>query len=230
MLYKNYRILKQTYIRNKIDKIMKNNNIHSKRTWHSDYLAVQEILDGNMQTWDRLYRNTYPIVYNYVKRIHAGWHISYDQINDVTNEAFKRCFINLDTFLGNSKFSTWVCGFCRYILLSYYHKFRMQNKYAYDIYNKSQTYHESKNPEIYVIQKERNQCLWSAFNSLSPLHQLLLRTYILNETKPSQLNKIIKLLPSERTEELDIAIQTLRNRFLALYENKPYTIISAKET
>lgn len=104
-----------------------------------------------MQTWDRLYRNTYPIVYNYVKRIHAGWHISYDQINDVTNEAFKRCFINLDTFLGNSKFSTWVCGFCRYILLSYYHKFRMQNKYVHNIYGKTQSYHERENPEIYVI-------------------------------------------------------------------------------
>ncbi len=189
-----------------------------KPEWYSDYLLVQEVLDGNIKIWNRLYRNSYPLVYNYVNRNRNRWLISHDETKDVVSEAFKRCYFKLSSYNGKSKFSTWVCGFCRYILLNYYHKYRLQNKYIVDIFNTSQLSNIYGNPEKFVIEKERNLCLWTAYNSLTFKHRMLLDCYIFNEIKPNQVKKILRLNFKDINNELTIAINALRNRFLSLYE------------
>ena len=73
------------------------------------------------------------------------------------------------------------------------------------------------NPEQYVIEKERNLCLWSAYYSLTLQHRALLECYVLNEIKPSQAKKITKLNAKDSQDELILAKNTLRSRFLALY-------------
>ncbi len=185
--------------------------------WYSDYLLVQEVLDGNIKVWNRLYQSTYPYVYYYVNRIHNKWYISYDEIPDVVSEAFHRCYLKLNTYMGKSKFSTWVCGFCRYILLEYYHKRRLHNKYIVDVFNVLQSSNICRNPEQFVIEKERNLCLWTAYNSLTFQHQILLKCYVLNEIKPNQAKRMTKLNAKDSKDELIAAKNTLRNRFLALY-------------
>lgn len=41
----------------------------SQQKWKEDYIKVQEYLKGNTESWDMLYNEAYPIVYNYVNRI-----------------------------------------------------------------------------------------------------------------------------------------------------------------
>lgn len=185
--------------------------------WYSDYLLVQEVLDGNIKVWNKLYQSTYPYVYYYVNRIYNKWYISYDEIHDVVSEAFQRCYLKLNTYIGKSKFSTWVCGFCRYILLEYYHKRRLHNKYIVDVFNVLQSSNICRNPEQFVIEKERNLCLWTAYSSLTFQHQVLLKCYVLNEIKPNQAKRITKLNAEGSKDELIVAKNILRNRFLALY-------------
>ncbi len=193
-----------------------------KPQWYCDYLLVQSILDGNTHIWDILYRKTYPIVYCYTRRIHAKWHISEDQVADVADETFTRCFAKLNTYMGKSKFSTWACGFTRYILLKRYHKYTMYNKYAFSIYSASHTIRCTSNPENAVIIKERNICIWTAFRSLTIKHQALLKYYVLKEINAKQVKAITKLSAGKRKEELAVAVSTLRNRYLALYEKLTY--------
>ena len=188
-----------------------------KPEWYSDYLLVQEVLDGDIKVWNGLYQYTYPYVYYYVNRIHNKWGISYDEIQDIVSEAFKRCYLKLYTYMGKSKFSTWVCGFCRYVLLEYYHKRRLKNKYIVDVFNVLQSSNIYRNPEEFVIENERNWCLWTAYKSLAFQHQILLKCYVLNEIEPNQAKKITRLNAKDRENELIVAKNTLRNRFLALY-------------
>lgn len=184
--------------------------------WYFDYMLVQEVIRGNTKAWNRLYCDNYTVVYYYVKRIRNERLISHCEVKDVVDEAFYRCYLKLHTYMGKSKFSTWVCGFCRYILLKLYHKDRLQNKYLTDIFM-HQSIYAYISPEDIVIKNERNFCIWTAFYSLSYKHQILIKCYILDEIKPVQLKTFIRLNAKDRKEELFVAIQTLRRRFIALY-------------
>ena len=94
----------------------------SQQKWKEDYIKVQEYLKGNTESWDMLYNEAYPIVYNYVNRISIKDYIGNSMIDDIVSESFERCYNKLEVFKGRSKFSTWVCAFSRYVLLSQYRK------------------------------------------------------------------------------------------------------------
>lgn len=70
-----------------------------------------------------------------------------------------------------------------------------------------------------IIKKERDMCIGLAFASLSLRHRLLLRCYVLREITPRQIIKRTRMVyyPA-RQKELAVAVQTLCNRYLALYE------------
>ncbi|MFR5876593.1 MAG: RNA polymerase sigma factor [Eubacterium sp.] len=198
----------------------RNKNELYNSEWHKDYLLVQKVLTGDNNAWNRLYKKVYPIVYGYVAKRRTKWFISYDEIDDVVNEAFKRCYKKLNIYNGKSKFSTWVCGFCRYILLENLRKHNKYNKSQYIMRTSFELQSKQYDPENALIVKELNTCIWTAFSSLSLQHRLLLQCYILEEISVSQLKKQINLNSDERQQELDVAILTLRNRFLAIYEKK----------
>ena len=99
----------------------------SQQKWKEDYIKVQEYLKGNTESWDMLYNEAYPIVYNYVNRISIKDYIGNSMIDDIVSESFERCYNKLEVFKGRSKFSTWVCAFSRYVLLSQYSKEKTRN-------------------------------------------------------------------------------------------------------
>lgn len=196
------------------------NNYIINSQWRIDYLLVQETLNGNVQSWDTLYSYTYPIAYNYVKKRHIKRGFEFEQIEDIVGEAFKRCYGKLDSFRGGCRFSTWVCGFCRYIMLECNYKCARHKKYETELVRMTQPSYAKCNPENIAIRNERDLCLWTAFDSLSSKHRMLLQYYVLNEVKFNQINKYLKMNYNQRIEELAVAMRTLRRRFIHLYEKK----------
>jgi len=64
----------------------------SQQKWKEDYIKVQEYLKGNTESWDMLYNEAYPIVYNYVNRISIKDYIGNSMIDDIVSESFERCW------------------------------------------------------------------------------------------------------------------------------------------
>lgn len=185
--------------------------------WEKDYMLVQKSLSGNTDAWKTLYEKAYPIVSGYVRRISIKQYLPYDQMEDIVSEAFERSYRKRASYTSRCKFSTWVCGFSRYILLhKYYHFFIEQTKYS--LYFASLPSMEEHLPENYIIKQEQYFCIRVAFKSLCPLHQLLISCYILQEIQPKEVIRITNLKASARKAILQIALHTLRNRYLSLYK------------
>ena len=72
----------------------------SQQKWKEDYIKVQEYLKGNTESWDMLYNEAYPIVYNYVNRISIKDYIGNSMIDDIVSESFERCYNKLEVFKG----------------------------------------------------------------------------------------------------------------------------------
>ena len=190
----------------------------SQQKWKEDYIKVQEYLKGNTESWDMLYNEAYPIVYNYVNRISIKDYVGNSMIDDIVSESFERCYNKLEVFKGRSKFSTWVCAFSRYVLLSQYSKEKTRNILNNKLKYISSIVSEIESPELIVIKKEQYRCLNTAFKALSSKHKLLIKCYILKIIPPNTVIKYTHLKYSDRMIELQIAINVLRRYYLFLYE------------
>lgn len=184
-------------------------------------MLAQKALGGNTEAWDRLYKGTYTTVCRYVRRIYIKQYIEYDQLVDIISESFARCYKNLNSYLGLSRFSTWVCGFARYVLLEHYYKYVRRQKTIHYISISSEIYRTASTPESIIIKREQDMCIRTAFYSLSLRHRMLLRCYVLREISPKHIMyKTGMPYHKTRKEELDDAIRILRRRYLALYEKR----------
>lgn len=194
----------------------------NKLKWNEDYIKVQEHLKGNIESWEILYNEAYPIVYNYVNRISIKEYIGSNMLDDIVSESFTRCYNKLEIFEGRSKFSTWVCAFSRYVLLSQYSRAKTRNILNSRLKYISSLVSEIGSPEFVVIKKEQYRCLHIAFKALSPKHKLLIKCYILKIIPPNIVIKRTHLKYSDRMMELQLAVNILRRYYLFLYENKKY--------
>ena len=88
---------------------------NSKSSGQEDYEQVQKILHGAESCWEQLYQNAYPIVYSFTRQ-NAWMCILFSQdYDDIVDEAFARCYEHLARYRGESRFSTWVCGYVKNI-------------------------------------------------------------------------------------------------------------------
>lgn len=72
----------------------------------SDYLLVQQYLQGDQHAWDTLYRKAYPSVLRFLCTLYSKDRLSVSDRDDILSEAFSRCQAQASRFQGRSKFST----------------------------------------------------------------------------------------------------------------------------
>lgn len=184
--------------------------------WSNDYDLAQEASKGNADAWNKLYNKAYPVVFGYARRYCAAGGLGHIEPEDITMESFEKCYYRLAAFEGRSKFSTWVCAFCRYTFLQKLYQFNERRSRIPDREVVWNSLYMNSTPERIVSANERSRCI-SAFDSLSPNHRLLLECYVLKEKTPSQVIRMTKLRGPARKAELELAIRTMRNRYMALY-------------
>lgn len=196
--------------------------------WQADYQKVQLFLQGQESAWEELYRQTYPIAVGMLKKQWSFRLLQEKDILDVVNEAFQRCFLKAASFQGTSRFSTWVCGFVRYVALE-----TVRKKYLWEIKPQGLAFfgeqnRHSRGPESLLILKERNTRLWLAFDSLSLRHRLLLRCFVLKWYPHAEIRKKAGLRQTEIKSELNRACRVLRNRFLSIYPSDAFLSLSQR--
>lgn len=187
--------------------------------WEKDYMLIKESLNGNESAWDALYRKTYPLIRNYIRKISLSEYIRNNLADDIANEAFERCYKKRAIFEARSSFSTWVCGFARYIMLEHGRLYKTCYIYNCNIEYYLPSAYEINSPELIAIKREQYKCLSIAFSMLSSYRRLLIMCYILGYIKPKKVIELTKIKKyCDRMCELQIALDIMRRYYLFLYE------------
>ncbi len=121
------------------------------------------------------------------------------------------------TFQGRSRFSTWVCGFVRYVSLeSIRKKHALRNRLQRYI-RVNPPYSRFFDPETWLLKKERDTCLWGAFYSLSARHRALIARFVLKWDAAPRAGRETGPRRADIKNELDVALAILRRCFSAAY-------------
>ena len=81
-----------------------------------DYMLVTDYLNGDNQSWDKLYNESNQIVLGFTRKYILSFQADICSCEDVVAEAYARASNRLNTFNCHSTFSTWVCGFVKRII------------------------------------------------------------------------------------------------------------------
>lgn len=185
--------------------------------WEADYLKVQQFLHGEKSAGDELYREAYPIALRMARKSNSFSVLKEEDIQDIVSEAFQRCLLRMNSFQKISRFSTWVCGFVRYVSLETVRKKCVRQSRLERYFQMNSVCTHASDPEYYSMKRERDTCLWIAFYSLSVRYQALIACLVLDWISISEVKAITGLRRGEMEAELTLAVGILRRRFVAAY-------------
>ena len=197
---------------------MKNKVIITNDTWYADFSAVQESLK-DASAWEKLYHNSHSYVRNYVAKRFKAEFMGCNTIDDVLAETYERCYFDRGYFRGESSFSTWVCAYARYVMLNMMSRSACYQRHITERCTEELADKINFSPLWHLEKNERDRFIWMAYDSLSYEHQKMLDCYILNEITPTEAGMLTGLGRNKRKEELEIAVDVLRKRYLSLYSD-----------
>jgi len=157
-----------------------------------DYRLARLSLTGDMQAWNQLYSQSNEIVNGYTKKYLWLFNLRFMPCEDIISEAYSRAYKKLNTFNGDSRFSTWICGFTRLIILLENRKDK-RRKQIHQKYIFSQLTFYSRDPCDIVLELELYTSLWSAFKMLLPIEAYILEARVINERTFSELSRVTHL-------------------------------------
>ena len=188
-----------------------------KAIWEEDYSLVQKTLKGEENAWEILYNKYYKLVRGFVRRIIFARYRGHISADDIASEAFKISYEELQTFRGESKYSTWVCKIAKNLLLTEYKKCTIYGDVPIYI---NTVYSVYALPERIAIEKEWKTCICIAFNSLSKFQQTLVKMNVFDKIEMNDIASQMGLNVLFVRKELKFAFKTLKKRFLYLYKNQ----------
>jgi DNA-directed RNA polymerase specialized sigma24 family protein len=180
-----------------------------------DYRLVRCSLDGDESAWEILYRDAYSLARWEACRCNGERIFTEPELADIVEEAFLRCWRRRADYLPVSRFATWLSGFVRYVALEEKRK-RYCELSAYRRYSYAEP-RSMPSPWCVIIRKERDFCLWLAFDSLSRVHRIILGCYVLAWYTPKEAKRQTGMSQADMQAEMEIAVRILRRRFLAAY-------------
>ena len=152
---------------------MKNSNYYSRYTYPAtdrrkqDYQLVQNILQGAEGLWDSLYAASYSTVINCARDEDYLKMLGPADYHEIADEAFARCYTQLERYRGLSRFCYWVGGYARNITKNRYSKEQTKQRNHILLVNAAKRHMKNYDPLPIIVRLERDQCLWKAFNDLS---------------------------------------------------------------
>jgi len=148
-------------------------------------------LNGDIQAWNQLYSKSSGIVTGYAKKYlwSFGLSIMYE---DVISEAYSRAYKKLNTFNGNSRFSTWVCGIVKHVVWEESRNHR-RRKQLYQKCTFSQLTFYSRDPCDIILESELYKSLWSAFDKLQPVEAYVLANHVIYQQTFFELSRVMHL-------------------------------------
>lgn len=183
-----------------------------------DHQLAYEASRGNQDSWDTLYRESFSFVKSEVRKFDYQHFFCSSDYDDITDEAFTKCFEHLERYQGLSRFQRWVLGYAKNIMrnrrstqLTAY-----RNRYLLEELEKSHVVY--LDPQYFLIRLERDQNLWTAFSQLPlPGRTILYRRLFFN-TPPRELAKELRLTRKEVLQHYESTLLLFRWHFQRLYQ------------
>ena len=166
----------------------------SRLTLPMNQMTDEELVSAHIHTHEtqhftQLYKRYYDKVYAHC----LGFADVHNQAADLTQDVFERVLQKLDTFGGNSRFSTWLYAVCRnYCLTEYQH--RQRRGRAVNTYGLGRD--EFVYPDAVSIQEQRLVLLEMALRSLSDDERQLLLARYEQDNSINQLAVLVAASPS----------------------------------
>jgi len=186
-----------------------------------DYNLARLSLAGDIQAWNQLYSKSSEIVNRYTKKYLWSFNLSVISYEDIISEAYSRAYEKLSTFKGDSRFSTWMCGFARLIVWEENRKYK-RRKQTYRNYIFSQSAFYSRDPCDIVLELELYKSLWSAFEMLLPIEAYILEAYVVHERTFSELSRVTHLSVRAVKKCYQSSLGKLSKNFHNIHHKKEY--------
>lgn len=192
---------------------------NSKSGGQEDYEQVQEILHGAEDLWEQLYRNAYPIVRSFAWQSDWKRLLLSQDYDDIVDEAFARCYEHLERYRGESRFSTWVCGYVKNIVRDRCSRqqTRLRNKGHLEDLARNQM--AACDPYFVLLRCERDNCLWHAFYDLDKVDQEIVIRRVFEDDAPRLIAKDLNMTRKEVLHRFEHAKVTMRQLYLYYYNH-----------
>jgi RNA polymerase sigma-70 factor (ECF subfamily) len=153
----------------------------------SDKALVSEILNGNVQGFALVVKNTERLVTQIVRKMIANE----DDQKDLVQDIYLKAYQYLPSFQFKSKLSTWVAHIAYNTTLNYLQKKKIA---ILEIEPTAlSNFGGSENPEIRTIEAESVDILHAEIARLPPLYQTLITLYHLEELPNKEISEITNL-------------------------------------
>ena len=179
----------------------------------SDKVLVSNILNGNVQGFAMVVKNTEKLVTQIVRKMTSNE----DDQKDLVQEVYLKAYQNLSSFQFKSKLSTWIANIAYNTTVNYLQKKKIP---VIEI----ETYTENKfivteNPELKTIKTETLEILTKEIDKLPPLYKTLITLYHLEELSNKEIAEITNLPEGTIKSYLSRARKILKDAIQQHYKN-----------
>jgi RNA polymerase sigma factor, sigma-70 family len=179
----------------------------------SDKVIVTDILNGNVQGFAIIVKNTEKLVTQIVCKMTANP----DDQKDLVQDIYLKVYQNLQTFQFRSKLSTWIANIAYNTTINYLQKKQIP------ILGIEKTTEERftvfDNPELESVKSEAVEILNNEIAKLPPLYKTLISLYHLEELTNKEISEITNLPEGTIKSYLYRARKILKDNITHYYKN-----------
>lgn len=180
----------------------------------SDQAIVTSILNGNIQRFAIVVKNTEKLVAQIVRKMISNENDQKDLVQDIYLKAYQ----NLSSFQFKSKLSTWIANIAYNTTVNYLQKKKIP------IIEIEKTIEDkftvSENPELETIDAEALAILNAEISKLPPLYKTLITLYHLEELPNKEISEITNLPEGTIKSYLYRARKILKDNINHHYQHK----------
>lgn len=194
----------------------------SMREW--DYHLAYLALCGDEDAWNTLYEDSFTSVVRAVKSFDDKRSFSHDDYYEIVDEAFARCYEQLNRYQGLSRFHRWVFDYAKNIMRGRLRAQSTAQRNQYLLACAAQSQFSGSDPLQILLYLERAQYLWNAFFDLDQTEQYVVFQTVFFNTPPRTLARELLLTRRQVLQSYSDACLKLRWNYLRQYRTSPLKI------
>ncbi|WP_026632290.1 RNA polymerase sigma factor [Dyadobacter alkalitolerans] len=154
-----------------------------------DQIHIDNVKQGDLASFTFLVNKYKNMTYTIAMKILGNA----EDAEDAAQESFVRAYLQIDSFQGNAKFSTWLYTIVYRTSISKLQKHRIQLSSLDDELTESYVY-DYATPQIeYMQAAEREKFVKAAIGKLPKIESLLITLYYMNENSIEEIEEITGL-------------------------------------
>ena len=183
-----------------------------------DYQQVQAFLDsGDQALWKALYEDAYETVRQCAAYTDFGHLLDPEEYREIADEAFARCYEQLERYQGRSRFSGWVGGYSKNITRTRCRQILTGMRYRRQLYERSTGRFMDWDPLWLLLRLERDACLWRA---ISETGWRILEARALEKLTFRDIARELQLTRREVQTRYEAVCTAVRRRYLRYCEER----------